>query len=657
MRHIGYSSDAPECYNKTNSFTTPQPTKRPGSRYSARRGDNSAASTGGFRTSGRARLSEPRPRLGVGVEKLGVDREKGGGDTGYSTAASSHASGRRLTFQDIDADRPGDRPGDRPVDRPSFPRDKGEDTRGYNHGPGYSQSQSQGQSPRLGYSQSLGYSQGLGYSQDGDRDSDDECCYNLTSSHLPSPSRAGLTSSDGDDDDLEECLQSLETAVLTPSGEGRSEDGGSEDDRSGDGLSVDDRSEDDLSEDERYILDGEATDERRRRKGRHRMRAESGQSRERSVASGWSGADSERRRRARVSALVRRMKQKVNNLVSREGSSVFEEPSSAALHRIKRVWVDVDMLPHQARYYALLLLEFRRQINENDMIQSLVQMIAYLRVAANAAEMLPEKLLLQLQLGLEDRALDLKGILADILDDPTDSCHICFDMRPDARINCGHTFHRTCVCQWVQNHDDCPVCKTPVQALVDASPVDSALRKAGNLSREQKICDINQKVPWVLSNKYQRIIDCIEYEVKHAAKFRCLIRFVVVSSFTAMVEGFSRTLAVYGKVPYDVILPQTGKLKAYSILKKFSASLEPRLLLYHAAAIKSKHVQNSHYRTPHNEVRAHECLVGFIDHYTRVFYGSVERYGCAESGFGLCSELRYWRTRGTSSGLRVIRLD
>jgi len=43
---------------------------------------------------------------------------------------------------------------------------------------------------------------------------------------------------------------------------------------------------------------------------------------------------------------------------------------------------------------------------------------------------------------------------------PSEKCSICFEVNNDVKLRCGHPFHKTCIDQWLESSNTCPLCRT-----------------------------------------------------------------------------------------------------------------------------------------------------------------------------------------------------
>lgn len=57
-----------------------------------------------------------------------------------------------------------------------------------------------------------------------------------------------------------------------------------------------------------------------------------------------------------------------------------------------------------------------------------------------------------------------------LTDTDTGDCPICREDSCDCRTECGHTFHRSCLGEWLERSDTCPSCRTVLPGLL--APTD-----------------------------------------------------------------------------------------------------------------------------------------------------------------------------------------
>lgn len=57
------------------------------------------------------------------------------------------------------------------------------------------------------------------------------------------------------------------------------------------------------------------------------------------------------------------------------------------------------------------------------------------------------------------------------MDTSIEQCAICHEPleKSKATIECGHTFHYSCIFQWHQNHDTCPLCRNMEEVVTNAN--------------------------------------------------------------------------------------------------------------------------------------------------------------------------------------------
>lgn len=57
------------------------------------------------------------------------------------------------------------------------------------------------------------------------------------------------------------------------------------------------------------------------------------------------------------------------------------------------------------------------------------------------------------------------------MENPVEPCAICHEPleKSTATIECGHTFHYSCIFQWHQSHETCPLCRNVEEVVADVS--------------------------------------------------------------------------------------------------------------------------------------------------------------------------------------------
>mmetsp|Transcript_6261 Transcript_6261/g.8852 ORF Transcript_6261/g.8852 Transcript_6261/m.8852 type:complete len:207 (+) Transcript_6261:210-830(+) len=139
--------------------------------------------------------------------------------------------------------------------------------------------------------------------------------------------------------------------------------------------------------------------------------------------------------------------------------------------------LEADMTSEELENYRRAIVEanlFRKKLEEGEDIKSLQNAI---HAATNSYEANPEGNFFQ-------RTWNAAADSVRSLTNSEPECSICLDQYKTgdtlcwAKSNqCNHIFHEECISEWLKDHEDCPLCRTPLltgdhQENDDANGVD-----------------------------------------------------------------------------------------------------------------------------------------------------------------------------------------